>query len=192
MVILTVLPCFVKLHVCCSSYSSTLESPRRNGTLRKIADTSKLNRPFKSPMLKLPTPSRGESSPTTPTPSNVHTDDKNKRNISAISSPLSSRSIGKGNVTPLSNRPKRARLSAGIFDKPCASDLHQREAQLDREIAELQSESLTVEELDRQIDLLHRYNDIKDVAQIVMGRLAELENVTVKNLHEKYGAPLCD
>ena len=34
--------------------------------------------------------------------------------------------------------------------------------------------------------------DAKDVAQIVMGRLAELENVTVKSLHQKYGAPHCD
>lgn len=71
-------------------------------------------------------------------------------------------------------------------------DLREREAQLDREIAELQTESLSIEELDRQIDLLHRYNDIKDVAQIVMGRLAEIENVTVKSLHVKYGAPHCD
>lgn len=76
-------------------------------------------------------------------------------------------------------------------DKPSLDDLLQREAQLDREIAELHSESLSIEELDHQIDLLHRYNDIKDIAQIVMGRLAELENVTVKSLHEKYGAPLC-
>ena len=76
-------------------------------------------------------------------------------------------------------------------DKLSVEDLRLKEALLDQEIAELQSESLSIEELDRQIDLLHKYNDIKDVAQIVMGRLAELENVTVKSLHEKYGAPLC-
>lgn len=75
---------------------------------------------------------------------------------------------------------------------PSLEHLHRREAQLNDEIAQLQSESLSIEELDHQIDLLHRYNDIKDIAQIVMGRLAELDNVTVKSLHEKYGAPLGD
>ena len=143
-------------------------------------------------MVKVPAPSRGEPSPSTPTPSNLHTDDKNKRNRSTLQSPLSSRSFGNGAVTPeQSNRPKRARLSTGMRDKLSVEDLRLKEALLDQEIAELQSESLSIEELDRQIDLLHKYNDIKDVAQIVMGRLAELENVTVKSLHEKYGAPLC-
>lgn len=143
-------------------------------------------------MVKVPTPSKGESSSSTPTSQSLHDDDKNKRIRSAIQSPLSCRSVGNGSVTPKQpNRPKRARLSIGIKDKSSLDDLLQREKQLDREIAELQSESLSVEELNRQIHLLHRYNDIKDIAQIVMGRLAELENVTVKSLHEKYGAPLC-
>lgn len=160
------------------------------GQLRKTTDSARLNRPFKSPIVKVQTPlSGGELSPNTATPPNVRTDGLSKRILSAVQSPLSSRSVERGNVTPLSNRPKRARLSTGMID---AADLRHREAQLDREIAELQSESLSVEELDHQIDLLHRYNDIKDAAQIVMGRLAELENVTVKSLHEKYGAPLRD
>lgn len=118
----------------------------------------------------------------------MHDDEQNKRVRSPIQSPLSSRISNNGSVTPLQfNRLKRARLSTPTLD-----ELRQKEAQLDREIAGLVSENLSIEELDRQIDLLHRYNDIKDVAQIVMGRLAELENVTVKSLHEKYGAPSCD
>ncbi len=69
-------------------------------------------------------------------------------------------------------------------------ELRQRETQLDQEIAQLESEGLLVEELDHQIDLLHRYNDIKDIAQLVIGRVAELDSVTVKSLHTKYNAPV--
>lgn len=151
---------------------------------------SRINRPFKSPFTggKGPTTSKAKSSPSIPTPVCLRDDEQNKRMRSPIQSPLSSRIANNGAVTPLQfNRLKRARLST-----PSLDDLRQKEAQLDREIAELVSENLSFEELDHQIDLLHRYNDVKDVAQIVMGRLAELENVTVKSLHEKYGAPHCD
>ena len=90
---------------------------------------------------------------------------------------------------------KRTKLSSTLLlparSKPSLEELSKHEMELDREIASLQSEGFMVEELDRQIDLLHRYNDIKDVAQMVLGRLAELEGVTVKSLHEKYDAPLC-
>ena len=73
-----------------------------------------------------------------------------------------------------------------------SDDLRKRETELDEEIGKLQAEGLVIEELDHQIDRLHRYNDIKDAAQIVMGRLAELTGVTVKSLHLKYDLPLRD
>ncbi|XP_055607981.1 DNA repair protein SWI5 homolog [Uranotaenia lowii] len=40
------------------------------------------------------------------------------------------------------------------------------------------------------MDLLHKYNDIKDATQKVLGALAVLEGVTVKEMHEKYNLPL--
>lgn len=83
------------------------------------------------------------------------------------------------------------RLSTQL-KKISVEDLHKKESELDQEIVQLQQEGLSIEELDHQIDLLHRYNDIKDIAQIVMGRLAELEGVTVKTLHQKYNLPLQD
>lgn len=33
---------------------------------------------------------------------------------------------------------------------------------------------------------LHLYNDIKDATQIVLGRLAIIEGVTVAEIHRKY------
>lgn len=61
------------------------------------------------------------------------------------------------------------------------------ECELDREISSLKDLGFEVEELQGHISNLHQYNEIKDAAQLVMGRLAELEGVTVKEIHEKYG-----
>lgn len=158
------------------------------GTLRKTANSCRVNRPFKSPVVKVSSPSSEETNTTS---SSNKPSDQNKQAQSTLQSPLSSRKVGNGSVTPQFSRPKRARLTNEMESKkPSLDDLKRREAELEREIAELQSENLSLEELDRQMDLLHRYNDIKDAAQVVMGRLAELENVTVKVLHEKYEAPL--
>ncbi|PVG03218.1 hypothetical protein CPB86DRAFT_810849 [Serendipita vermifera] len=41
--------------------------------------------------------------------------------------------------------------------------------------------------VNRHIKLLHSYNESKDAAQILMGKLAVLQGVTVRQLHEKYG-----
>ena len=39
---------------------------------------------------------------------------------------------------------------------------------------------------------LHEYNDIKDATQVVLGYLADLQGVTVKELHQKFGLPIAD
>lgn len=36
------------------------------------------------------------------------------------------------------------------------------------------------------ISLLHEYNELKDAAQLVIGKLAAMKQVTVKQLHEDY------
>ena len=142
----------------------------------KSRQLSRLNRPFKSPVVKGSLQSPATSS-----------QNDNKRVLQQ--SPLSQQTgIKKSSENP----PKRTKLSLPTKSKPPSlEELCQHETELDREIASLQSDGFKVEELDNQIDLLHRYNDIKDIAQMVLGRLAELEGVTVKSLHEKYDAPLC-
>lgn len=40
------------------------------------------------------------------------------------------------------------------------------------------------------MDLLHKYNDIKDATQIIVGALATLEQVTIKEIHERLNLPL--
>lgn len=73
----------------------------------------------------------------------------------------------------------------GSLDEQLAA-LKKQELELDNEITSLEEQGLKTEELQVHIENLHRYNEIKDAAQLVMGRLAELEGVTVKEMHEKY------
>ncbi|XP_069039358.1 DNA repair protein SWI5 homolog isoform X1 [Lepisosteus oculatus] len=70
--------------------------------------------------------------------------------------------------------------------------LKKRLQELDSEIAQLQTEGLTVEELDKHIDLLHEYNDIKDNGQMLLGRLATVRGVTTKDLYGEFGLDLGD
>ncbi|KAK3881599.1 hypothetical protein Pcinc_013981 [Petrolisthes cinctipes] len=72
------------------------------------------------------------------------------------------------------------------------AQLRMQEASLDEEIRDLQTSGYKAEELQSHIDNLHRYNEIKDAAQLVLGRLAEMEEVTVKEMHEKYGVSASD
>ncbi|XP_051894496.1 DNA repair protein SWI5 homolog [Pristis pectinata] len=71
-------------------------------------------------------------------------------------------------------------------------DLKKKSEDLDRQIAELISEGYTLEELDQHIDQLHEYNDIKDVGQILLGKLALVRGVTIKDLYSEFGLELDD
>lgn len=45
----------------------------------------------------------------------------------------------------------------------------------------------TEDDVQRYIDALHEYNEIKDAAQTLLGKYAELQQITVAQAHEKFG-----
>jgi len=61
-------------------------------------------------------------------------------------------------------------------------------------LAELRQLQATLHEMqtrksrvDHHIRILHEYNEIKDVAQALLGRLAEIEGVCNRELYERFG-----
>lgn len=72
------------------------------------------------------------------------------------------------------------------------SNLIRQEVDIDKHIAALTESGFKIEELQGHIDNLHRYNEVKDAAQLVLGRLAELEQVTLKEIHKKYNVPVSE
>ncbi|KAL1709458.1 DNA repair protein [Schizophyllum commune] len=65
-----------------------------------------------------------------------------------------------------------------------------RMADLEAEITRLQAElgaDVDAEKIvKKHIKLLHRYNEAKDATQILIGRLANLKDTTIKQIHEDY------
>ncbi|KZP10112.1 hypothetical protein FIBSPDRAFT_1051509 [Athelia psychrophila] len=69
-------------------------------------------------------------------------------------------------------------------------------ASLEASVAELQTqlgEGVDAEKIvARHIRLLHTYNEAKDAAQVLIGRLAALRGTTVRGVHEELGLGLGD
>lgn len=58
----------------------------------------------------------------------------------------------------------------------------------DKRIEELtQKQKVLEKKISKKLDLIHKYNETKDIAQFLMGKLAEMEQCTVKKIHEKMG-----
>lgn len=59
-------------------------------------------------------------------------------------------------------------------------------AEISKKIASIPSEK----QMQTQImEMMHKYNEIKDAAQTVIGALAHLKGVTFKSLHEELKVP---
>jgi len=67
----------------------------------------------------------------------------------------------------------------------------ERIAALQAEVDELQQKLGESEDagnlVSRHIKLLHRYNEAKDAAQILMGRLVATRQTTIRQIHKDYG-----
>uniref|UniRef100_F6SMZ5 DNA repair protein SWI5 homolog n=1 Tax=Callithrix jacchus TaxID=9483 RepID=F6SMZ5_CALJA len=70
--------------------------------------------------------------------------------------------------------------------------LKEKRDMLDKEISQFISEGYSVDELEDHITQLHEYNDIKDVGQMLMGKLAVIQGVTTKELYPEFGLDVND
>ncbi|XP_066294683.1 DNA repair protein SWI5 homolog [Branchiostoma lanceolatum] len=70
--------------------------------------------------------------------------------------------------------------------------LRKREAELKEQLAQLQQEGYHEDDLPECIQVLHRYNEMKDIGQMLLGRLATLEGVTTREMYQKFELNLED
>ncbi|XP_028273107.1 DNA repair protein SWI5 homolog isoform X2 [Parambassis ranga] len=72
------------------------------------------------------------------------------------------------------------------------AELERQRERLDAEIAQLEAEGYRVDELEQHIDMLHEYNDIKDIGQLLLGRIAAHRGTTTRALYPQFGLELDD
>ncbi|XP_029300824.1 DNA repair protein SWI5 homolog [Cottoperca gobio] len=88
--------------------------------------------------------------------------------------------------------PLQVNESAKVSPAEEVAELERRREQLDTEIAQLEAEGCRVEELEHHIDMLHEYNDIKDIGQSLLGRIAAVRGTTTRDLYSHFGLELDD
>ncbi|XP_043467535.1 uncharacterized protein LOC122501834 [Leptopilina heterotoma] len=66
------------------------------------------------------------------------------------------------------------------------------EEELDEELSKLRTELDAVPSKQTTMNYLHEYNNIKDAAQVVLGALATMREVTIASLHKEYNLPTAD
>ena len=103
-------------------------------------------------------------------------------------------------VTPMSRTPLSSRRLCRISEEGTSSveeltsdveKLHKELARVEKEMAGL-SDCYSEGELQQHIDKLHEYNEVKDMGQLLLGKLAEVEGTTTATLYEQFGLGLND
>lgn len=157
--------------------TSLTENPNKSNTQKceylEKSTTPKLlttfRTPFKSPLLAaVLLPTDGGQSPTL-----------KRSGFAASNSNTPKRSMQTNTIKPrtLKNLEKNEQELKLLLEK---------EKQIDSEIEQLEDEGYKVEELQDLIAKLHLYNDLKDTAQMIMGRLAEIDCLSIAEMHIKY------
>ena len=207
---------------CTSSLQATRESvpqiaktprgPMFRPPLRRLSagtPLSKLNAAFKSPLRTSITPDAAVGSSTNSalnTCSAQHRSDVATTNQALKAPRLRSQVITKTRPSPYPSTPSRTLsthssrggrvVGGGSQDtaESVAGDIAQLREQLESvesEIAEL-SVDYCEDELQQYIDHLHEYNEMKDVGQLLLGKLAEVKGTTTAELYRHFQLSLDD
>ncbi|XP_003729883.2 DNA repair protein SWI5 homolog [Strongylocentrotus purpuratus] len=101
---------------------------------------------------------------------------------------LSSRKRSRGDFkSPMRNQGEKKQEETPESIERENDKLRARLSELDKEISELKDEGLSEDELQLHIQKMHEYNELKDMTQMLLGRIAMFEGVTTRQLHEEMG-----
>ncbi|KAJ7334334.1 swi5-like zinc finger protein [Desmophyllum pertusum] len=108
--------------------------------------------------------------------------------------PLASRSSSK--LRQPFKSPLQTRLQNTVVEDKVSllEEIDSLKAKLDilnKDITEL-SKEYSEEELQLHIQKLHEYNEIKDVGQLLIGKLAEIDGTTTRAMYQEFGLDLED
>lgn len=95
--------------------------------------------------------------------------------------------------TPRSTHDRKVESKGVQNSEQISKDVEKLRTQLkeiDGNIEELTASGCREDELKLHIDALHEYNEIKDVGQMLLGKMAELEGTTTTALYERFGLDL--
>ena len=95
-------------------------------------------------------------------------------------------------TTPLSRPPVSKRIGDAQRLADGVLKLQSKLKEVESEMEGLATDSYCEDELQVHIDKLHEYNEMKDVGQLLLGKIAEVEGTTTAALYEKFGLELDD
>lgn len=89
---------------------------------------------------------------------------------------------------------KTCQSVAGSMSKQLTSEVESLKLKLSEAERNIKSlgDSYSEDELQDHIQKLHDYNEIKDIGQILLGKIAEFEGVTTSSLYERFDLSLND
>lgn len=122
-----------------------------------------------------------------------------RRSTMPFKSPARKAEAALPSTTPLSSRKrslpgfKRTNRGVGGVERLSSNitKLKERLEEFEKEIEGF-VEDYCEEELQVHIDKLHEYNEVKDMGQLLLGKLAEVEGTTTAALYERFGLKLED
>lgn len=106
--------------------------------------------------------------------------EQSMKNIRGVNTPRSNRSLHSNNENILLTEEEIREYFK----------LVEYEKMLDQELSNLRMEETEFRSTQETMDLLHKYNDIKDVTQMVLGAIAVANKTTIRNLYKQYDLSL--